>query len=46
MAGDDRRPRRASPGRLLAAVLIVQLVLLGVLIWMAATGFAWLRSWL
>jgi hypothetical protein len=46
MSGDDSGGRRGSSGRLLVVVLVVQLVLAGVLIWMAATGFSWLRSWL
>jgi hypothetical protein len=46
MSAGDEGGRRGASGRLLVAVLVAQLVVLGVLIWMAATGFAWLRSWL
>jgi hypothetical protein len=46
MKSDGTGRRRAGSGRLLAAVLVVQLVLAGLLIWAAATGFAFLRSWL
>ena len=41
-AGEERR----GSGRMLIAVLVVQLVLAGLLIWAAATGFSLLRSWL
>jgi len=43
---DGEQRRRSGSGRLLAVVLVVQLVLAGLLIWAASTGFAFLRSWL